>query len=72
MDKVISIKIHSQDFDVKVSDEFVIFLVSSMSEDLDLNANNSRLQLLTAYCRTVAKIYENDLAIKKLSDSIIL
>ena len=72
MDKIITIKIHSQDFDVKVSDEYVMSLFFSMNEDLDLQGNNSRIDLLQAYVKSVYNLYLQSKAIEKITVKIDL
>ncbi|QOY50940.1 hypothetical protein [Candidatus Sulfurimonas baltica] len=70
MDKIITIKIHSQDFDVKVSDEYVMSLFFSMNEDFDLQGNNKRIDLLRAYCKSVHSLYLQDIAIEAITSKI--
>lgn len=67
---IIPLKVHSQNYEIKVKDDFTIWLSISLFNDFKENPNIQRKELLRAYVRTVYELYQNEKSIDCLLEQI--
>jgi len=59
--QTLTLMVHSQNYDIKVQDDFIIWLSSTFQKDFNsLDTNIKRTDLLSAYISKVYELYKND------------
>jgi len=73
MEYEITLKVHSQLFDLKSSDaNFTIFLYRCIEDDFEIKGNNSRLTALRAYVKVCYQLFLQEEVAKKITHKIEL